>query len=275
MIGDIIQRIRNKIARELRKGYRKGVPRQLQTTFEEQDSNWYEHKPLLAGPSTFQRDCSSAETASAVLSLLQQLTPDIFIEFNIQYCRTGLQRFGDRWNYADILTVLYGICKNIKVKSYMEIGVRRGRSLCIVAALHNDVKILGFDLWVPDYVGIENPGPAFVEEELKKVGYKGEVEFITGNSKYTVPKYFGDNPDAYFDLITVDGDHSARGAEIDLKNVIPRVKVGGFLVFDDISNPDHIYLKEVWERVIVGSGRFLTHSFDGLGYGVAFGIKKY
>ncbi len=273
MLQNLIKRIRNKINRTIRERYRKNVPYQKETTFVGQERAWYE--PLLAGASTFIEDCSSAKTASGVLDILGRLTPDSYVEFSIQYYQTGIQRFGNQWKYADINTVLYGICKNVEVETYMEIGVRRGRSMSVVAALHPHAKLIGFDMWIPNYVGIENPGPDFVHKELERVGYKEKAIFIVGDSKQTVPKYFKDNTEAYFDIITVDGDHTASGAMIDLKNVIPRLKIGGFLVFDDISNPDHMYLKDVWDRVIVRSNRFTTYSFEELGYGVAFGIKKY
>lgn len=136
-------------------------------------------------------------------------------------------------------------------------------------------KIVGFDMWIPNYVGIENPGPDFVQKELGKVGYKRKAEFVTENSRYTVPKYFKDNPDTFFDIITVDGDRTAKGARMDLKNFIPRIKVGGFIVFDDICNPYHMHLKKVWKKTIANSNRFQTYSFEELGYGIAYGIKRY
>lgn len=269
----MIQRIRNKILREIRKRYRMGVPCQAQTTFVEEGTNWFE--PILAGPSTFVGDCSGSKAISGVIEISKKLSQDSWSRFNIEFYETGLKRFGEKWKYADLNTVLYGICKNIKVESYLEIGVRRGRSMCIVAAISPAAKIVGFDMWIKDYAGMENPGPDFVREELRKVGYKSKVDLESGDSRYTVPKYFKNNTDAYFDLITVDGNHTRRGARIDLMNVIPRLKIGGIIVFDDISNPHLPDLKAVWDKVIAKSGRFLTYSFDEVGYGVSFGIKLF
>jgi predicted O-methyltransferase YrrM len=269
----MIERIQSKLGREIRKRYRRGVPLQQETTFVERDTNWYE--PCLAGPSTFMGVCSAAETVSEVMNTLRTLTPDRFVEFNLEYYQAGLVRFGPQWKYADILTVLLGIGKMITVKSYLEIGVRRGRSMAMVASRHPSAKIVGFDLWMPNYVGIENPGPEFVLRELERVGYQGPVELVSGNSRETVPRYFQEHPAAFFDLITVDGDHSASGARMDVLNVIPRLKVGGFLVFDDICNPYHPRLSRVWERQVHRSKRFMTATFEELGYGVGFAIKKY
>lgn len=268
----MILRIKNKIKKEIRRALRRNVPFQPEVTFVG-EKNPYE--PLLAGPSTFIPDCVSAQTASSVLAVLARLTPDPYLEFNKEFYTAGLKRFSGKWKHADILTVLYGISSCITVESYLEIGVRRGRSMAMVAAIHPKVRIAGFDMWLPNYAGIENPGSDFVRKELKRVGYQGDIELVDGDSKITVPQYLKKHPDAFFDLITVDGDHTARGALTDLRNVVPRLKIGGILIFDDIVNPDHAYLKKVWDREIATKDRFMTYAFDETGYGVAFAIKKY
>ena len=89
-------------------------------------------------------------------------------------------------------------------------------------------------IWIKDYAGMKNPGPEDVKELMDRFGHKGKIELISGDSTKTVPNYFNANPDKYFDLITVDGDHRIKGAKKDLKNIMPRLKIGGFLVFDDI-----------------------------------------
>lgn len=269
----MFDRVINRVNREIRNGLRKGVPLQEQVAFREQRSNWYE--PLLAGPGTFVNDCTSSATAAAVLALCKKLTADRFLSFIIDYYSAGLQRFGGKWRYADILTVLYGICSNVKIESYLEIGVRRGRSMAMVAALQPQARIVGFDLWVKNYVGIDNPGSDFVRQELAAVGYTRTVEFVSGDSRVTVPRYFRQHPREYFDLITVDGAHTRRGASVDLKNVIPRLKIGGFLVFDDICSTELSYLKGIWKKLVADSGRFLTYSFEELGYGIAFAIRRF
>ncbi len=269
----LIERVVSKAIRVLRERSRENVPRQKQMTYESPGEKWYE--PVIAGPSSFVSDCSGAESVRGVLQIVQKLTPDQYMRFNVDFYQTGLERFGDRWRYADINTVLYGIAGRIEIESYLEIGVRRGRSMAIVAARHPRARIVGFDLWIPHYVGIENPGPDFVHQELERVGYRERADFITGDSRKTVPEYFRRHPDVYFDVITVDGDHSARGARIDLRHVIPRLKIGGFLVFDDIANLWHPRLESVWNRMAGRGGRFKTFAFDEVGYGIAFGIRQY
>lgn len=144
----------------------------------------------------------------------------------------------------------------------------------MVAATCPECEIVGFDLWTSDYAGMPSPGPDFVRGEMKKLGYAGDLTFIGGDSHDTVPRFLDVHPAKFFDLITVDGDHSEEGAEDDLRNVLPRVKVGGVLVFDDISHPAHPYLADVWQRVVVVDPRFATWQFTELGYGVAFAIRR-
>ena len=269
----LIERVVSKVNRIFRERSRRGVPLQRQMTYQSPGRTWYE--PVIVGPSSFVNPCSGANSVRGVLPIIQKLTPDDYVRFNIEMYTTGLERFGDMWRYADINTVLYGISKSIEVGFYLEIGVRRGRSMAVVAAMHPHARIVGFDRWIPDYGGIENSGPDFVQEEMERVGYRERVEFITGDSEKTVPAYFRRHPDAYFDVITVDGDHSARGARIDLRHVIPRLKIGGFLVFDDISNQWHPRLESVWNRMVSRRTRFRTFAFDEVGYGIAFGIRQY
>ena len=270
---EIYNRLKSKIHRTIVSRYVANTPLQQNMTYQYKDRNWYE--PLIAGPNTFQRDLTSADTIEGVISVLKLLEPDEYIKFNLGFLRKGLSQFGNDWHCGDITTALYSISNKINVKNYLEIGVRRGRSMAMVAKLNPEVNITGFDMWIENYVGINNPGPDFVKKQLKKIGHKGTIELINGNSRKTVPNYFLKNPKTFFDLITVDGDHTKRGAKADLNNVIPRLKVGGFLVFDDIVNPWHTQLNKLWKNKIEKNKRFLTYSFRETGYGVGVAIKKW
>ncbi len=39
----------------------------------------------------------------------------------------------------------------------------------------------------------------------------------------------------FFDRFTVDGEHSPRGVSLDVRDLLLRLKVGGVIVFNDIS----------------------------------------
>ncbi len=270
---ELYNKIKSKYLRTLKAKSLKNTPYQENMTYQLENHNWYD--PLVAGSDTFKNDLSSVKTIRGVIEVLKMLQADKYIEFNLGYLNKGIEEFGEDWRCGDITTALYSIGRKINVENYLEIGVRRGRSMAMVAKLNPNVDIIGFDMWIQNYVGIENPGPEYVKEELKKVGHTGPVDFINGNSRHTVPLYLSQNPDKYFDLITVDGDHTKRGAKIDLKNVIPRLKIGGFLVFDDIVNPWHTQLDRLWKSLVVNSKRFTSYEYRETGYGVGVAIKKW
>jgi predicted O-methyltransferase YrrM len=237
------------------------------------ETEWY--PPVMAGVETFSFACASAETLQDALEVMQKLSPDDYTRYLTKFYAEGLKRFGDGWIYADIVTVLLTMSRVLQPKRYLEIGVRRGRSVCTVASQTPSVDIVLFDMWMKGYAGMENPGPDFVREELKKVGHQGKAEFIDGNSHVTVKKYFSDNPDAYFDLITVDGDHTDPGAAEDLADVLPHLSVGGAIVFDDVCHPVHPGLAQVWRTQVADDPRFSAWTFADAGYGVGFAIRKH
>jgi len=234
-----------------------------------------EYSPIFVHPTSLAKFASRATVIQSVIEILKKLSTDAFTEGMIETYNQGISLLGDDWGYVDITNSLYAISKLGQPENYLEIGVRRGRSVCIVAAASPSVNIYGFDLWQEGYAGNDNPGPSFVKDELKKLGYNGKAEFISGDSHVTVPKFLKENPDLTFDLITVDGDHSLVGALDDLKNVIDRLRVGGVLIFDDIDNPYCPGLDGVWDRFMK-----VHPSLEGyiipnpIGLGVAIGIRK-
>lgn len=235
---------------------------------------WY--APVLIGPSTIGEYASSHSCLLKVIDVIKELQPDEFIKYLLAYYDAGISRFGERWRYADITTVLMAAAEITKPRAYLEIGVRRGRSMAMVAASSPECVIAGFDLWAGgDYAGMPNPGPEFVRGELKHLGYKGDLTLTAGDSHRSVPEYLAANPDLFFDIITVDGDHSRSGAVKDLRNVSARLRVGGVLVFDDIVHPSHPFLGRLWRKEIASDPKFACWNFDELGYGVAFAIRKY
>jgi predicted O-methyltransferase YrrM len=121
---------------------------------------------------------------------------------------------------------------------------------------------------------MENPGPDFVRAELKRLGHTDQLTLISGDSKETVPQFLTDHPELYFDLITVDGDHSEVGARIDLENVMCRLKVGGVLLLDDLSHPQHRYLEKLWDELITNNDDFDSAKYIELGYGIGFAIRR-
>ena len=238
-----------------------------------QGAEWY--PPVMVGIDQLTTQLFAGNYVGKALELLERLDADAYTTYVAQFYRDGLRRFGENWQYADIVTVLMAVADLLKPQRYLEIGVRRGRSLCAVASRAPDCALYAFDMWIQGYAGMQNPGPDFVAQQLKLVGHRGPVRFTDGNSHETLPRFFAGNPDLMLDLITVDGDHSRIGAAQDLSDVLPRLAVGGVIVFDDICHPAHPELSEVWRTLVAEDPRYSAWSYADVGYGVGVAIRKY
>jgi predicted O-methyltransferase YrrM len=234
---------------------------------------WY-HPALLTAGMIGDRSMETS-TIRAVLDIYDRLEPDAYLDTLRIYYSRGLDVYGSAWRYSDLVTGLYAASELIKPRAYLEIGVRRGRSMAAVASVSPGCALVGFDRWTPNYAGMQNPGAQFVVQEMHRLGHSGPLELISGNSHETVPRYFEEHPDAWFDLIAVDGDHSPRGAAEDLACVLPRLKVGGAVLFDDITHPKHLDLADVWARACGQDPRFSHWEYGDLGYGLGIAVRKY
>ncbi|PKQ17187.1 MAG: hypothetical protein CVT67_01730 [Actinobacteria bacterium HGW-Actinobacteria-7] len=195
---------------------------------------------------------AASENLASVETVMNQLTVDHnWTEVVLELVRNGKleTRCFIRW-----------LAETLKPETYLEIGVRRGFSMSMVASAVQDVQIYGFDMWLKGYAGSENPGPDYVRSELAGIGYTGSPVFLSGNSHQTLPAFFSDPSSGWLrrrrmdrlapgrpellDLMLVDGDHSLLGAYQDLMDTLPHLSVGGVLVFDDIT-PDPSYVDSV------------------------------
>ena len=213
------------------------------------------------------------ENKKRVHKIISGLEKDYWLEQNlIRYQDTGHPWF-------DTATFLNWFATHLKPKRYCEIGVRKGRSMAQVLVSSPDTEAYGFDMWIPGYssdpekgIVVDNPGPEFVLHQFQQLGIKKLPRFIRGNSHETVPAFYNDsaNPQS-FDLMLVDGDHTAQGAREDLEIAFAHLAPGGALVFDDICHPSHLDLMGVWDEF---ARRFPDWLFmrdeSGSGTGVAF-----
>ena len=232
------------------------------------------YSSVILNPQTIAKAASSTVVWQEILDFHTLLATDDYTRYLDGFYRASIERFGTAWMYYDIVNVVYAAAKLIQPRRYLEIGVRRGRTLCSAVRGCPTVDILACDLWVPGYAGMENPGEDFVLRELAAHGHQGGSRFLNGDSHAMLPELLQAEPDLTFDLITVDGDHSADGAYADLKTVLPRLNLGGVVVFDDVAHPAHPFLREVWERVVAEDGGLTPFFYDELGYGVAFAVRK-
>lgn len=208
-------------------------------------------------------------------AIIDRLGSDDYVTYVREFVDRGRERAGSEWRFADITTVLYAAAEALRPTSYLEIGVRRGRSMSVVASMAPECDIVGVDMWVDDYAGISNPGPDHVREEMRKLGHTGRLDLLSGNSHRVVPQLFRERRELSFDLVTVDGDHSPRGARADIREVLPRLRIGGVLVFDDIRHRHHPRLGEVWRSSVAADPRYVTWEFDDVGFGVALAVRRW
>lgn len=216
----------------------------------------------------FSSDVVKSQTATGVVSICRKLQMDTALAAWCSGLDARLQKGEVYW---DLACALRQIAAGMQPKSYLEIGVRLGKSAAMVAATVPQVNIVAFDLWVSPYAGLDNPGPDFVRRQLIAVGHHGEITFVDGNSRETVPLYLAAHPEVRFDVVNVDGDHSDEGAWADLMAVADVVAAGGYLLFDDVTSPFHTLLG-VWRRFQAEYGdrfEFVENLNDHYGTGVA------
>jgi len=128
-------------------------------------------------------------------------------------------------------------------------GVRRGRSACTVGSRAPDCAMLLFDMWLQNYAEWRIPGPDLVKSELAKVFPSGSIEFVKRRFR-TRPSR---NIFAITPTLPSTSSRWTRStqpwAAQDLADVMPRLKIGGAIVFDDICHPKHPGLRDVWRRL--------------------------
>lgn len=189
---------------------------------------------------------------AATVATLETLAPDVSNKTPlVEWLKQGVAANDRRF---EIRSALRAIARSMQPRSYLEIGTRRGWSLAQVLAESPTCRAYSFDRWIEGYGGVENPGPEFVRDEMKRAApdHTGTLRFVAGNSHDTLPVFLqgvpiedreledlsilraGEDAPRSFDLVTVDGDHTALGTWWDVTDVLPYIAIGGALVIDDL-----------------------------------------
>jgi len=263
----------NKIRREKRKKNLKGIPKQKYNYLNISENLIFD--PIIFTPNYIYHEATKAEYNLEIINFLDNQISEPYLEFLKRYYKVIGKSHARHSTYIDLIKILYVISKLIKPENYLEVGVRRGRSMSIVAKNSLNCDMFGFDKWTKNYSGVENPGHKIVEEELKKINHSGAVNFFDGDSKTSIPKFKKNYPKIYFDMICIDGDHTYKGAQKDLLNVIDMVKIGGYLIFDDTNSFEHPFLKDVWNKVVKGRDNYITQEYNEHGLGVSIAVRLF
>ena len=201
---------------------------------------------------SIRRHIGTSDVNRATADTLEALAPDPENKPRlVEWLRDGVTHDDGRF---EIRSALRAVARAIRPRSYLEIGTRRGWSLAQVLCESPEVQAYSFDRWVEGYGGVDNPGPGFVRDEMERVApkHRGSLQFFSGNSHDVLPVFFqgvplgdtelsemelvraGEAAPRMFDLVTVDGDHTALGTWWDFTDILPFVAVGGAIVIDDL-----------------------------------------
>ena len=192
---------------------------------------------------SFLNEVSTPSRAADVAAVINRLSFDPTLEEYHQRLRS-IPRTTSYWDLACALNYL---AERHQPRTYLEIGVRRGKSMAQVVTRQPSCDIVGIDFWLSPYGGVENPGPDFVRTEMSGLGHRGSLTLLSGDSRTVLPRLIAEDPKRRFDLITVDGDHTDEGAWADLTTTVGLLNPGGWLLFDDLVHPLHTLLP-VWEK---------------------------
>ena len=151
----------------------------------------------------------------------------------------------DNENFTRLYNMIFG---DKPVEKYMEIGVNKGNSISWqIKHSPNLKKIVCCDNWGGEYGGSGWGNHNHITARLQEEKYPLEnIIFLDGSSFKLIPEYFAKNKDEMFDLIFVDGSHSAKGVKTDILNTIDHARV---LAVHDIYHPSHPWILNIVRKV--------------------------
>ena len=140
--------------------------------------------------------------------------------------------------------------------NYLEIGCADGGNAIIISksyAHHPESKLYCVDPWMdydeyPEYKG---------DQELAWKVFNQNIETCADVSKVIIHRGFSDNivptfPNDFFDLIFVDGNHETEYVYRDGLMSLDKVKIGGYIVFDDYC--------DYWPQTVAGIDKFVKEA---------------
>jgi predicted O-methyltransferase YrrM len=139
--------------------------------------------------------------------------------------------------------------------TYLEIGVADGGNAIYVAdsfCKHPDSKLYCIDPWMdyeeyPEYKGKQEIGWKTFNKNIENSGHFSKFIVNRGFSDDIVPAF----PNQFFDIIFVDGNHETDFVYRDGQMALDKVKLGGYIIFDDYTYG--------WPQTVKGIEMFLDN----------------
>jgi predicted O-methyltransferase YrrM len=124
--------------------------------------------------------------------------------------------------------LLFTLTFTLRPARYLEIGTLHGGSALLVAAamdaLGTDGRLVCLD-----------PNPQVADEHWERLRHR--THLLRGFSPDALPEA-RERAGGAFELIVIDGDHTAAGVVRDAKGVLPVAAPGAHLLFHDCFNPE-------------------------------------
>jgi Methyltransferase domain len=145
------------------------------------------------------------------------------------------------WCWREKADLIYRLAQEPQVLVGVEVGVWGGRSLlplCIGVLRKGGGRVYGFDPY-GEYPPAEGEDPWWNRENRDKVksdaerflkNYGNWVDIIHRVPSVEASKRFDDET---VDYIHIDGDHAAKAVMEDVEAWCPKMKKGGYMLFDD------------------------------------------
>jgi Methyltransferase domain len=139
---------------------------------------------------------------------------------------------------------------------YLEIGCADGANAILVSqsyAKHPASKLYCVDPWIDyedysEYKGLQETAWKRFNQNIQNCADVNKFLIHRGFSDDIVPTF----PDNFFDLIFVDGNHETEYVYRDGLMSLEKVKVGGYIVFDDYN--------KYWLQTVDGVNKFVSES---------------
>ena len=153
------------------------------------------------------------------------------------HVRSSGFKFTTEWadnNIPFVTPVLRRFAEGREAIRYLEIGAYEGRNLAFMDwLLPNRLDVTIIDPWFDEALNPEEKYHAVetrFQRNADKLSFKA-LRTIKGFSTYELPKML--EADDAFDLIYIDGSHTAWAVMVDLAYCAAMLRIGGVMVLDD------------------------------------------